>query len=180
MAAAKKESRVGTIVVVLLLLAGTALLYWFFFLKPALSGIGELRAANGALEQEIGDLKQKLAQKSEIENRWREVSDKEAHLLSRIPQRSDLPQVLGALEGLVLGSGLGMESFGAGEFQEGEGYRFVPISLRVVGEPEALLQLLKQLEQFTHMTLTEQAGLDRSGESHRLDVNFNLIFIPEG
>lgn len=180
MAAVKKESRVGKIVLVLLLLVGIALLYWFFFLKPALAGIGELRAGNDVLEQEISALKQKLDQKSEIESMWQEISGKEAQLLAMIPRRADLPGVLGALEGLVLASGLGIEGFSAGEFQEGEGYRFIPITLRINGEAEALLQLLKQLERFTHMTLTEQAGLDRSGEGYRLDVNFNLIFIPEG
>ena len=44
---------------------------------------------------------------------------------------------------------------------------------------QELLLLLEKLEQFHHMTLTEQASIEES-EGHRLSVNFNLIFTPEG
>ncbi len=180
MAEVKKKPKIGVVVFMLLLIAGAGLAYWFFFLKPALAGIGEVRGANTALEQDIAALKQKLSQKSEIEKKWKEISGQEAHLLSRIPQTADLPQVLGALESLVQSSGLSIDSFSAGGIQEGEGYQYIPVSLRMSGGETELMRLLEKLEKFTHMTLTERATIEAGGDSSRLSVDFKLVFSPEG
>lgn len=167
-------------IIVLLLLVGAGLLYWFFFLRPALAKIGDLRETNAAQVREIAALKSKLAEKPEIEKKWKEISDQEAYLRSRIPRREDLPQVLGTLEELIQSSGLDIETFSAGELQQGEGYLFIPVTLRIGGSAGDLLRLLEELEQFTHFTLTKEASIEEGEGAHRLNVSFNLIFIPEG
>lgn len=179
MAEKKSQPKIVTIIVVILLIAGAGLLYWHLFLKPAISEIGVLRSEKSELSQEIDALKTKLGQKPEIEKKWNIISEKEPYLLARIPEAADLPQVLGALEEMVRSSPLELLALTAGEFQEDEQCSLIPISLQVYGDAEELLLLLEKLEQFHHMTLTEQASIEES-EGHRLSVNFNLIFTPEG
>lgn len=176
----KKKPNIAVLVLVLLLIVAAAMLYWSLFLKTALSGIGEVRKANAELEQDIAALREKLSQKSEIEKNWQDISGREVYLLSRIPQTLDLPQVLGTLERLVLSSELSLESLNAGEIQDEEEYRFIPVSLRMSGGEAQLLWMLEQLEKFTHMTLTERTTIEVEGDPSRLSVDFKLILAPKG
>ncbi len=175
-----KPKNMTTALLVVLGVVVIGLLNWFFFLKPGLAEVGALREARDQLEQDIDALNQKLAEKPQIEQRWKEISEQEAELRARIPAAGDLPKVLGALEKLVGSSKAKIKTFNAGEYQSLEGYRYVPIDLWVEGASDELLQLLEDLEQFTHMTLTERAGIEKSEEAYRMSVNFNLIFNPEG
>ena len=179
MAAKKTQPGLGAIILVLLL-AAAGLLYWFFFLRPAIAEIGELREANAALEREIDALQSKVAQKPEIERNWLAISDRQDELFAAIPGLSNLPQALGALEELFESSGLSVESMSAGQFQDGEGYRFIPVTLRAGGAVKEILQLLEDLEQFEHLTMAKEASMEESGASSRLNVTFDLIFSPEG
>jgi Tfp pilus assembly protein PilO len=181
MAVKGTQPKIGVIIVVLLLFAGVCLLYWFFYLKPALAEIGDVRVVNIQLSEEIADLNYKLAQKPDIEQRWSRISQNEGYLLTKIPEAADLPQVLGALEQLVQSSALELDALTAGEFtkKENEDYYFIPITLKVKGPPGELLLLLERLEQFSHMTLTENATIEEDKGLHEMSVNFNLIFIFE-
>ncbi len=179
---AAKESRPKTVrnLIILLLVLGIGILYWFFFLKPASMKIGALRDEKNFICRDIEGLKIKLGRKSEIEQKWESLQEKEGYLLTRVPEEADLSEVLGAIEQLVGSFPVEIEALRAEGFQKEERHYFIPVVLKAKGEADVLLQLLKKLEQFAHMTLTEQVSLDRSGESYHMDVNFNLVFIPEG
>ncbi len=180
MAVKENQLKPGKIIVVVLLIAGAGLLYWLLFLKPAISEIGVLRNEKAELSREIDRLTTKLAHKPEIEQKWDNLRENEKYLLARISEAADLPQVLGAMEQLMGSFPVEIEGLTAAGFQQDEQCCFIPVSLKVKGAAEELLLLLKKLEQFTHMTLTEQASIEESEGLHRMIVNFNLIFIPEG
>ena len=74
--------------------------------------------------------------------------------------------MLAAVSYTHLSSPLELLALTAGEFQEDEQCSLIPISLQVYGDAEELLLLLEKLEQFHHMTLTEQASIEES-EGHR-------------
>ncbi|HHW74492.1 MAG TPA: type 4a pilus biogenesis protein PilO [Firmicutes bacterium] len=176
----KNRNMLLVIVLILLVVAGAGLLYWNYFLKPAYIGIGDLREEIDGIEQEIALLEEKLEQKSDIEQRWESLSDRRPYLLAKIPETIDLPSVLGAIEKAVRSSSLKLLSLRAGAFADSEQYRSIPFSLQLSGNRKALLTFLRKLEQFPHMTLIDQASIDQSDEGYRLNISFNLIFIPEG
>jgi len=174
------QSKLITAVVILLLAVGAALLYWLYFLKPSFAKIGELQNEIATLEGEIDKLEDKLSKKDLIVQQWEEVREREPLLRSRIPGKEDLPQVLEALEKLVRRSPLELLTLNAGELTEGDRYWTVPVSLQVLGSRNELLLFLKELEKFNHMVLLGQSNIEKREGGHRLSVNFNLIFIPEG
>ena len=145
MAAKEKKSQVLTFILLILLIAGAGVLYWFFFLKPALVKIGDLREANLVEEKEIAALEAKLAQKEEIEQKWELARENESYLLAKVPEAAALPHVLGALEGMVRSAALELEALTAGEFQDGERYQFIPVTLRVKGAVNEILVLLEKI-----------------------------------
>lgn len=179
MAEKKNQPKNGLIIIVVLLVAGAGLLYWQFFLRPAISEISSLRNEKSQLVREAELLKTKLEHKPDIEQKWNLMREKEPYLLTRVPESADLPQVLGAIEQLVRSASLEVEALNAAEFQADEHCCFIPISLKAKGAAEQLLLLLEELEQFSHLTLTEQASIEKTEDLYRLSVDFNLIFIPE-
>ncbi len=177
----KKQPQAATFILVILLIAGAGALYWVFFLKPMLLKIGDLREANMVEEQAIAAIEAKLAQEEEILQKWELASEKESYLLSKVPAAADLPRVLGALEGMVRSAALDLEALTAGEFQDAERYRFIPVTLRVKGAVKEILVLMEKIEQFTHMTLSKQVRLEELKEGdYQLDFYFDLVFIIEG
>lgn len=180
MAVKKGQSKLVTAVAVLLLVAGAAFIYWLYFLKPSVELIGDLGGEIAALESEIDSLNQKQDQKAIIEQRWQDLQKKEPLLKTRIPGAAELPRVMGTLDQLLRDSPLTLESLDAGELTEGERYRTVPVSLKVSGARKEVLLFLKDLEQFPHLVLIDQAVMERSEKGYRLSVSFRLIFIFGG
>lgn len=180
MAQKEKKSNTSLIILIVLIIAGAGFLYWFYFLKPALAEINILREEKSELSYEIDALRTKLGRKPEIEQKWSSISEKEPYYSAKIPELGDLPQVLGALEHLVLSSPLEVETLTATAYQQDEQSGFIPVSLTVKGPVEELLRLQEKLEQFKHLTLTTKAIIENLGENHRLSLDFVFIFLPEG
>ena len=77
-------------------------------------------------------------------------------------------------------SSLKLQSLRAGAFADSEQYRSIPFSLQLSGGRKELLTFLRGLEQFPHMALIDQASIDQGDGGYRLNISFDLIFIPEG
>ncbi len=176
----EKKPMATTYVAIILLIIVVGLLYWFFFLKPGLAKIDDLREANLSEEQEIATLESRLAQKKETENRWEAARKNEDFLRTKVPEASALPEVLGALEELLFSAKLDIGSLNAYEFQDAEGYRFIPVSISARGKMDDLLVLLEGIEQFAHQSLVDNVRLEEDSDSYRLNLNFDLVFYLEG
>ena len=180
MAGKEKKPKTGLIIFIVLLIAGAGFLYWQYYLKPALAEISILREEQHELRYEIDALRTKLGRKPEIEQKWDSIREQEPYYFAKIPKLADLPQVLGALEHLVLSSPLEVETLTATAFQQAEQSGFIPVSLKVKGPVEELLRLQEKLEQFKHLTLTAKAIIENLGDNHQLSLDFVFIFLPEG
>ncbi|NLA04826.1 MAG: type 4a pilus biogenesis protein PilO [Firmicutes bacterium] len=179
MNAKKNQSKIVTAIAVVLLAAGAALLYWLYFLKPAFKEIGALQGEIAALEGDIESFNEKLDQKAIIENRWHELQDAERLIKTRVPGTDDLPRVMGQLDKLILSSPLQLEALDAAEIEKGERCRFIPVSLKITGSRKNLLIFLKDLEQFPHLVLIDEAAIERADDTQRLIVGFRLILASE-
>ncbi|HOB28331.1 MAG TPA: type 4a pilus biogenesis protein PilO [Bacillota bacterium] len=181
MAVKEKKTQVTTFILIILLIIAAGVLYWIYFLKPALAKISDLREGNLKEEQAIAALEEKLAQKELIEQEWEIAREKESYLLAKVPEEAALPEVLGALEKLVFSTALSLEELSGYEFEDGEKYRFIPVTLRVEGKVDELLALLEKIEQFAHQTISKHVRLeDLKDGNHLLDLDFDLIFNLEG
>ena len=179
MNAEKNRSRIVTAIAVLLLAVGAGLIYWLYFLKPAYRDIADLQGEIAVLKEEIDRYDNKLGQKAIIENRWQELKDRETLLKTKIPGSDDLPRVMGALDRLILSSPLELDALDAAGIEKSERYRWVPLSLKIIGSRKDLLNFLEDLEQFPHQLLIDEAALERIENSHRLSVGFRLILASE-
>ncbi|HOJ85159.1 MAG TPA: hypothetical protein PKV91_01410 [Bacillota bacterium] len=180
MAEKEKKSKIGLVLLLVLFVIGGLFIYWHYFVQPAMAEISALNEEKSKLRSEIDTLRTKLARKPEIEKKWSSISDTESYYYEKIPQWDDLPQVLGALEHLVMTSPLEIESLSVAQFQQGDKGGYIPVSLKARGPAEELLRLLERLEQFKHMSLTDQAIMETVEGDHRLSLDFRLIILPEG
>lgn len=176
----EKRPQLSTYILVILLVIVIGVLYWFFFLKPALARIDDMREANLAEEQEIELLKTRLLKKEDAERRWETARKNEGFLRTKIPEAAALPDVFGALEELIFSASKEVV-LNAYDFQDSEGYRFIPVNIDVRGTMEKLLVLLEGVEQFAHQALVDSVRLeeDEKGGDHRLKIDFDLVFYLE-
>lgn len=180
MAEKAKKPKTTLILLIVLLIAGAGFFYWQYLLQPALVEISILREERSKLRNEIDALKTKLGRKPELEQKWSSLSEQESYYSEKIPVLADLPHVLGALEHLVLSSPLKIETLLAAEYQKDNVSGFIPVSLKVKGPMEELLRLLKRLEQFKHLNLTDKVTIEEDEGDYLLSLEFKLIFLPEG
>jgi hypothetical protein len=151
-----------------LLLTLTILTGWRFLLGP-------YREKSSALQIEYDSL---IGEQS----RLIQVLEKQGQARSpqRIPFLDEMPRVLADLEDLIRRSPVDLillESTGL-EYQAG--YAALGLRLKVAGPARGVLRLIRELEQFTHLSIVD--SLDWTGQDDRITMEIffhQAFFDPE-
>jgi Tfp pilus assembly protein PilO len=176
----RKLKRRETSLIAAVLIAAIALAAWHFAgrnLHQEISGLVEM---SSSLSSEIAGLEETLSRKESIESTWMHLQEDETRLNELLPEISELPSALEALENIVERYDSQISSVQAGEIENHDGYISLPFTLCAEGSPYLITAIVKALEAFPHLLVIDYLHWTSTDSTEAaIDVNFRIYFYSE-
>lgn len=140
--------------------------------------IKELLEQRKLIEQESNRLSEIIAQKDIIETEWTEWQKEQERLNKTVPDRTDLPNVLGSLEDLLSQFPGAVHTLRVGETTDQHQYSSTALTLSVSDQPDKIRALLHSLENFPHLLIIDSITWSVIEDGFiKTDLDFRLFYI---
>ena len=130
------------------------------------------------IKQESNRLSEIIAQKDIIEVEWTEWQEEQERLNKTVPDRTDLPNVLGNLEDLLNQFHGAVHTLRVGETTDHQQYNSTVLTLSVSDQPDKIRALLHSLENFPHLLIIDSIAWTVIEDGFiKTDLDFRLFYI---